>query len=71
VDHSALLAMRRAHPLGVLLSIYNFTEKHISLDASILDDNQLTQPFDQIEQRFVDISDGQIRMGPYARLWLI
>ncbi|MEM7738028.1 MAG: alpha-amylase family protein [Deinococcota bacterium] len=71
VEHPALLAMRRAHPLGVLLSIYNFTETHVNLDTQILDDNQLNQPFDQIEQRFIDISDGQIRLGPYARLWLI
>ena len=70
-DNDAVLAMRRAHPTGVMLELYNFTERHLTLDTHILNDNQLSQPFDQIEQRFIDTSDSTIRMGPYQRLWLI
>ena len=69
--HPQLFVHRRKHPLGTLLSVYNFSEKHQRLDTALLFENQLEQPYDQLEQRFLDTSDGSVSLAPYARLWII
>ncbi len=69
--HPHLFTYARLHPLGNLLAVYNFTENHQQLSAELLRRYQLTQPYDQLEQRFVDISDNLVRLAPYESLWLI
>jgi amylosucrase len=67
----ALFAYVRPHPLGDLLAVYNFSEAPQWLSAELLGQCQLPQPFDQLEQRFVPISQGALQLGPYQRLWLV
>ena len=69
--HNTLFVYVRRHPLGNLIGVYNFSESPQYLSAQIPFDNGLIRPFDQLEQRFVDVANGQIYLSPYARLWLI
>lgn len=69
--HPHLFVYVRRHPLGNLVAIYNFSEQGQSLSAELLQRYGLYEAFDQLEQRFIDTQDGQVRLGPYGRLWLI
>jgi amylosucrase len=71
VDHAHLLVLSRPHPLGELIEIYNFSESSQWLDAAVLSDRSLYQPFDQLGQSFVDVSRGALSVPPYGRYWLI
>ncbi len=71
IGHPHLFIYRRLHPLGAFLAIYNFTDSPQSLDSSICFEQQLTEPFDQLSQTFVDIQNGLITLEPYQSLWLV
>ncbi len=71
VGHPHLFIYRRLHPLGPFLAIYNFTDSRQSLDSSICFEQQLTEPFDQLSQTFIDIHNGLIILEPYQSLWLV
>jgi hypothetical protein len=36
----------------------------------VFDTLGLRQPYDQLEQRFVDLGGGALSLRPYERLWL-
>lgn len=63
----------RPHPLGNFLGVYNFSESWQQLDLNALHEYKVSvpHPYDQIEQHHVFIEDGQLRIPPYGRLWLI
>lgn len=61
----------RLHPLGNMMAIYNFSEHHQRLGTELLQRYQLSQPYDQLEQRFIDVTLGTLNLAPYQRLWLI
>jgi amylosucrase len=69
--HAKAFAQLRRHPLGPLAAIYNVSDEPQDLDAAWLIDLGLRQPFDQLEQRFVDVGDGRLALRPYDRLWLV
>jgi len=69
--HAKAFVQLRRHPLGPLAAIYNVSDEPQELDAAWLIDLGLRQPFDQLEQRFVDLGDGQLALRPYDRLWLV
>ena len=69
--HPHVFTHVRQHPLGNLLAIYNFSEEAQELSTDVLRAYGLEQPFDQLEQRFVDFSNGTLFLKPYERLWLI
>jgi amylosucrase len=69
--HSHLFVTARPHPLGELVSLYNFSEAPQQLDMGPLVERNLHQPFDQLSQSFIDVSGGAVRLPPYGRLWLI
>lgn len=69
--HPHLLVFVRPHPLGDLVAVMNFSERHQTLDAGFLAERGVDQPFDQLEQGFVDVSDGTLALTPYQRYWLI
>ena len=63
----------RPHPLGNFLGVYNFSETPQLLDLGALHEYQISQPhpYDQIEQHHIFVENGQLRIPPYGRLWLI
>ena len=69
--HAKAFAQLRRHPLGPLAAVYNVSDEPQALDAGWLLDLGLRQPFDQLEQRFVDLGDGRLLLRPYDRLWLV
>jgi len=71
VDHPHLLVLSRAHPLGELVEVFNFSESVQRLDAAVMTARGLNQPFDQLTQAFVDVSRGDLTVPPYGRYWLI
>ncbi len=69
--HPHLLVTLRRHPLGPTLAVYNLTEMHQLLSTAVVHEVGLAQPFDQLDQRFVDVSGEVLRLAPYGRLWLV
>ena len=69
-NHPHVFTYVRRHPLGNLIGVYNFTEEVQELSTDVLHAYGLGQPFDQLEQRFVD-ANGTLVLKPYERLWLI
>ena len=69
--HPHLFTYVRRHPLGNLLAVYNFSEEAQTLSAEVPRSYGLAQPFDQLEQRFIDFSNDTLHLKPYERLWLI
>ena len=69
--HPHVFTHLRRHPLGNLLALYNFSEEAQELSTHFVKAQGLSQPFDQLEQRFVDFSNGTLFLKPYERLWLI
>ena len=67
----SLFTYIRRHPLGSFIGVYNFSEAPQYLPVQTLFAEGLVQPFDQLEQRFIDVMDGFVYLAPYARLWLI
>jgi amylosucrase len=66
-----VFATLRRHPLGTLVSLYNFSEHAQVVSAGVLEGRVLRQPYDQLEGRFLDVSSGEIVLGPYERVWLL
>jgi len=61
-----LLVLKRPHPMGTLVQVYNFSEQDHPLPWETLRAEGIVQPFDCIEE---NIAPAYLR--PYARLWLI
>jgi amylosucrase len=71
VDHPHLFVYARPHPLGTMVAVLNLSDHAQALDASVLHEHGVNQPYDQIEQTFVDVTGGVLRLTPYQRYWLI
>jgi len=71
LGHPRLFAQLRRHPLGPLLAVYNVSDEAQTLAASAIEAHGLRHPFDQLEQRFVDLGAGEVALRPYERLWLL
>jgi amylosucrase len=63
LGHPRVFAQLRRHPLGPLLALYNVSDDAQTLDAAVFDTLGLRQPYDQLEQRFVDLRGGRWRCG--------
>ncbi len=61
-----LLVLKRAHPMGTLVQVYNFSEQDQPLPWETLRTEGIVQPYDRIEE---NIAPAYLR--PYARLWLV
>lgn len=63
----------RPHPLGNFLGVYNFSEEVQFLELGALHEYQISEPlpYDQLEQRHIFVENGQLRIPPYGRFWLI
>ncbi|WP_027883290.1 alpha-amylase family protein [Meiothermus rufus] len=61
-----LLVLKRAHPMGTLVQVYNFSEQDQPLPWETLRTEGIVQPYDRIEET---IAPAYLR--PYARLWLV
>ncbi|WP_027887718.1 alpha-amylase family protein [Meiothermus taiwanensis] len=60
-----LLLLKREHPQGRLVQVYNFSEQDQPFPFEALGQEGIVQPFDQITQ-----APAPAYLGPYARLWL-
>ena len=69
--HPHVFSYIRSHPLGTLLALYNFTEQDQWFSAEHVYHHHITQPFDVLQQQFVDVMNGVIHLGPYQRFWLV
>ncbi|MDF1523193.1 MAG: alpha-amylase family protein [Trueperaceae bacterium] len=70
LGHERVFATLRRHPLGPMVGLYNVTEDVQRVSATVLEAHGLGQPYDQLEQRFVDVR-GSVLLRPYDRLWLV
>jgi amylosucrase len=70
LGHPRVFAQVRRHPLGPLLALYNVSDDAQTLGATVFDTLGLRQPYDQLEQRFIDLRGGWLALRPYERLWL-
>lgn len=61
-----LLLLKRPHPQGTLVQVYNFSEHDQPFPFEALRPEGIVQPFDGITQ-----APAPAYLGPYARLWLI
>lgn len=71
LHHPHLFVYARPHPLGDMIAVMNFSEHTQTMNADVLFDHGLHQPFDQIQQTFLDVGDGTLRLTPFQRYWLI
>jgi len=71
IGHSHVFAYARPHPLGTMVALMNFSEQVQTVDAEVLTSHGIEQPYDQIQQAFVGIEDGELALTPYQRYWLI
>ena len=69
--HPHVFVTLRRHPLGPTLALYNLTEAYQGVATELLREHGLAQPFDQLDQRFVDATGDTLRLAPYQRLWLV
>ncbi len=69
--HPHLFAHLRRHPLGSLVAVYNFSETLQRLPAERLRRYGLEHPSDALQARPAPITDGQLVLKPYDRLWLL
>jgi amylosucrase len=60
-----LLVLKREHPEGTLVQVYNFSEQDQALPWETLRQEGIVQPYDQITQ-----APGPAYLRPFARLWL-
>ncbi len=60
-----LLVLKRSHPKGTLVQVYNFSEQDQPFPFEVLRQEGIVQPFDLITQ-----TPAPAYLGPYARLWL-
>ncbi|NJK44483.1 MAG: alpha-amylase [Pleurocapsa sp. SU_196_0] len=61
----------RPHPQGSLVGLYNFSETGQSLNAQLLLERGIWQPFDAISEQRLELWNGMVWLEPYARLWLV
>jgi amylosucrase len=71
VAHERVFVTLRRHPLGPMIGLYNFCEETVTLSTAPLAHVMAPRPFDQLEQRFVDVSGGELTLRAYERLWLV
>ena len=69
--HPHVLVTLRRHPLGPTLALYNLTESYQSVPTALVHEHGPAQPFDQLDQRFVDTAGPTLHLTPYQRLWLV
>ena len=65
-----LFAVRREAPTGVLLGLYNFTERWLHLPEATARGQGIAQMHDALSDAPVVADGGVIALPPYARVWL-
>jgi amylosucrase len=71
LGHPALYAQLRRHPLGPFLGVYNVRAEPQQLSSDALRRLGWSTPFDQLGQRYLDLTAGFVELPPYARWWLV
>lgn len=71
LGHRQLFVQLRRHPLGPLVALYNVSDEPATVATDWLQQLGLVNAFDQLGQRFIDLSPAQWHVAPYARHWLV
>ncbi|MCD0162272.1 alpha-amylase family protein [Deinococcus sp. 6YEL10] len=65
-----VLLLRRDHPQGVMLAVYNFSEHTINFPAQALRDHLGDHARDHIAATAFNLGGGTVTLEPYRALWL-
>ncbi|MBB2988237.1 alpha-amylase family protein [Terracoccus luteus] len=69
---TGVLAVRRAHPSGPMVCVYNLSDGWRSFSSHHFTDAGITHPHNAIERRDVHGGDdGQVALSPYAAWWVV
>ncbi|MDV6374858.1 alpha-amylase family protein [Deinococcus arenicola] len=66
-----VLVLRRDHPLGALLEVYNFSEERVVLPAYFLREQLGDRAHDALSGSAFHLSRPTLTLDPYRALWLI
>lgn len=69
--NDAVLAVQRVAPTGVLLGLFNFTERWQHLPEGWVRALGVSRMWDELSQAEVGLHGGQVVLPPYARVWLV
>ncbi|WP_075830532.1 alpha-amylase family protein [Deinococcus marmoris] len=65
-----VLMLRRDHPLGVLLEVYNFSEERVVLPAYVLRGHLGEDAHDALSRSAFHLTRPTVTLDPYRALWL-
>ncbi|GAA5511472.1 amylosucrase [Deinococcus carri] len=66
-----VLLLRRDHPLGVMVQVYNFSEETVMLPASVLRDVLGDHAEDRLSGSVFSLDRPTVRLEDYRALWLV
>lgn len=69
-DNAALL-LRRDHPLGVMVQVYNFSENRVQLPAYLLRDHLGEHAVDRLTGSAFSFQRPTLTLEPYRAMWLV
>jgi amylosucrase len=70
VGNGAVLALRRRHPAGTLLGLYNVGDAWQRVSASDVARLGVPRPWEHLSSFAPRLEDGELAMAPYAAWWL-
>jgi amylosucrase len=70
IGHPSILAVKRDHPIGPLLALFNFSETWQTLPRSWLEGHGLTRFHDALADQSLPAGFHELSLPPYGRVWL-
>ena len=66
-----VLLLRREHPLGAMVGVYNFSEETVMLPAYVLREVLGDHAHDRLSGSTFSFDRPTVRLDPYRALWLV
>jgi amylosucrase len=70
IGHPSILAVKREHPIGALLALFNFSESWQTLPRSWLEGHGLVRFHDTLADQTLAAGFHELSLPPYGRIWL-
>jgi amylosucrase len=70
IGHPSILAVKREHPIGALLALFNFSESWQTLPRSWLEGHGLVRFHDALADQTLAAGFHELSLPPYGRIWL-